>query len=275
MSLLSCIGKHFDRLILCPRRTDQMMIGEPDLLALDFDGVICDGLKEYFQTAWRAHCQLWAPDVSEPPLGLAEAFYRLRPIVETGWEMPVVIHALRSGFTEREILQDWHNLSLELVQHHRMTPQAVGQVVDRVRDRWIAEDLSGWLAEHQFYPGVVDWLKTLGKFVIISTKESRFIQQLLLQVGIEMPSTHLFGKEQQRPKYTILRELKPQYRSIWFVEDRFKTLEKVIQQPDLGDVKLFLADWGYNLPSERETAQRSDRVRLISLAHLPQGFSSW
>jgi 3-deoxy-D-manno-octulosonate 8-phosphate phosphatase KdsC-like HAD superfamily phosphatase len=27
----------------------------PQTLALDFDGVLCDGLLEYFETAWRAY----------------------------------------------------------------------------------------------------------------------------------------------------------------------------------------------------------------------------
>jgi phosphoglycolate phosphatase-like HAD superfamily hydrolase len=247
---------------------------KPDLVALDFDGVICDGLREYFQTAWRAHCQLWMPtSMEQPPAGLAEAFYRLRPVVETGWEMPVVIHALRSGFSEAEILRDWPNLSLELLQHHKVTAQEVARMVDGIRDRWIEQDLPSWLSEHRFYPGVVDWLKSLDNFAIISTKEGRFIQQLLAQVEIDIPADRLFGKEKLRPKYETLRQLKQRYPKIWFVEDRYKTLETVIQQPDLADVVLFLADWGYNLPSERDTARYSARVTLIGLEHLAQGVS--
>gem|GEM_PF-4100580 len=30
-----------------------MTIKTPTLIALDFDGVLCNGLIEYFQTAWR------------------------------------------------------------------------------------------------------------------------------------------------------------------------------------------------------------------------------
>jgi hypothetical protein len=251
---------------------------QPTLLALDFDGVICDGLREYFLTAWKAHCQLWVPeaaDVTQPPDGLAEAFYRLRPIVETGWEMPVVLHALRSGFTEVEILQDWPNLSLELLQHHELSPKQVGVMVDQVRDRWIAQDLPGWLAEHRFYPGVIDWLKTVDNFVIISTKEGRFIRQLLAQAGITLQDEQLFGKEQQRPKTAVLQELKQSNDRIWFVEDRINTLNKVIQHPELANVELFLADWGYNLPTEREAARSSDRIHLINLEQFAQGWESW
>jgi phosphoglycolate phosphatase-like HAD superfamily hydrolase len=248
---------------------------QPQLLALDFDGVLCDGLSEYFQTAWQAHCQIWTTGWLEPPPGLAEAFYRLRPTVETGWEMPVLIHALRSGFAESEILADWSNISVELLQHDNTSPQTVGAVVDAIRDRAIQTDLVNWLALHRFYPGVLDRLKTVENFVIISTKEGRFIQQLLSDAGIILKSDRIFGKEQKRPKYEILRELKRHYRSIWFVEDRLPTLEKVKQQSDLADVELFLANWGYNLPAERDRAAASDRIQLIGLEHFTAPFVAW
>ncbi len=251
------------------------MSDQPELLALDFDGVLCDGLREYFQTAWQTHCQLWTTDSVEPPSGLAEAFYRLRPIVETGWEMPVLIHALRSGFAEPEILADWANISVELLQQHQTSPQTVGAVVDRIRDRAIQTDLPNWLALHHFYPGVLDRLKAVENFVIISTKEGRFIQQLLNDAGVVPKPDQIFGKEQKRPKYEILRDLKRQYRSIWFVEDRLPTLEKVRQQADLHDVGLFLADWGYNLASERAQAAASDRIQLIGLEHFTAPFVAW
>lgn len=247
----------------------------PDLLALDFDGVICDGLREYFQTSWRAYCQLWHSPGAAPPEGLAEAFYRLRPVVETGWEMPVVLYALESGFSEAEILRDWHNLSLELLSQHRLEPRQVAAIVDGIRDSWIAQDLDRWLAEHRFYPGVVDRLKTLEQFVIISTKEARFIRALLAQAGITLREDQVFGKEQKRPKHEILRELQPHHDRIWFVEDRLKTLQGIEQQADLAEVGLFLADWGYNLPRERELAQTSDRIHLISLAQWDQDFGAW
>jgi hypothetical protein len=251
------------------------MINQPELLALDFDGVLCDGLREYFQTAWQAHCEIWAAAPQPPPDGLAEAFYRLRPVVESGWEMPLLIHALRSGFAEAEILADWANIAVELLQHNHIAPQAVGVVVDRIRDQAIDDHLPAWLAEHRFYPGVLDRLRTVENFVIISTKEGRFIHQLLSDAGIPLQPEQVFGKEQKRPKYEILRELQPHYGSIWFIEDRLPTLEKVSHQPDLANIRLFLADWGYNLPTERQQAAQSDRIQVIGLEQFTGPFAAW
>jgi phosphoglycolate phosphatase-like HAD superfamily hydrolase len=244
-----------------------------NLVALDFDGVICNGLNEYFQTSWRAYCQIWPDTQSIPPDHLAASFYRLRPVVETGWEMPIVLRALMLGYSESEILADWPPLAAAVIQLEQLNSKHVGHLLDQVRDRWIATDRSGWLAAHQFYPGVVEYLQTLTYFVIISTKEGRFIQQLLGQQGLALSQEQILGKEQQRSKADLLRDLRVTYDTIWFVEDRLQTLETVSRQADLSQVQLFLADWGYNLPAERQQAQHSDRIRLLSLGELTQGLA--
>ena len=38
------------------------MIDKPKILALDFDGVICNGLKEFFQTTLITFQKLWKDD---------------------------------------------------------------------------------------------------------------------------------------------------------------------------------------------------------------------
>ena len=235
------------------------------LMALDFDGVICNGLREYFQTSWRVYSQLWDVPHRVPSGKLAETFYRLRPVVETGWEMPLVLHALESGLSEADILRDWSNLATGLLQKSNMDAKSIGAMVDRTRDQWIVEDFADWLSYQTFYSGMIEFLKSYDRFVIISTKEGRFIRALLQPCGIELQDDQLYGKERQQPKHEILRALKPDYSHITFIEDRFKTLQTVAKQPDLGDIDLLLADWGYNLESEREAARKSDRIQLVSL----------
>src|SRR5262245_13629838 len=65
----------------------------PDILALDFDGVLCDGMREYFETSRRAHNRVWP---AGPRVGneVFPAFDRLRPVIMTGWEMPLLLRAI-------------------------------------------------------------------------------------------------------------------------------------------------------------------------------------
>lgn len=258
------------------------MIPTPTVLALDFDGVLCDGLREYFRTSWQAYCNLWQPIKQEPPNGLAESFYRLRPVVETGWEMPLLLHALLQGVSEAAVLQDWAAIAQQLVATEQLHPAALIAEVDGIRDQWIASNVTSWLAEHRFYPGVCDRLKatlqTDTQVAIISTKEGRFIQQLLVQQGIDLTDLQLFGKEVKRPKSEILFELMQVFGSdaiFWFVEDRLETLQSITKKPELDTVQLFLADWGYNTSRDRDQTVNDARIQLISLDQFAGDFAGW
>lgn len=260
-----------------------MTVKHPAILALDFDGVICDGLIEYFEVAWRTYCQIWPSVHDTPPDDLALRFYRLRPVIETGWEMPVLIKALIDGFADEQILQDWLKITPAILTADHLEAKEIMKKLDGLRDEWIATDLEGWLSLHKFYPGVIERLKlTLAsglQLFIVTTKEGRFVKQLLQQEGVNLTDTAIFGKEVKRPKYETLRELisqeKIKHENLWFVEDRLKTLELVKQQSDLKDVQLFLADWGYNTQPEREAGQNDSRIRVISLSDFSQDFSHW
>jgi phosphoglycolate phosphatase-like HAD superfamily hydrolase len=253
-------------------------MNKPDhtLIAFDFDGVICDGLREYFQTSRRVYCEVWQDDRSDSD-DWAEAFYRLRPVVESGWEMPLLIRALAIGLPEDELFANWESIAQDLLAESNWTAKQLGQQVDRTRDAWIAEDLAGWLDLHRFYPGVLDRLRALladrqCHAVIITTKEGRFVEQLLGRAGLSFPADRIYGKAIGQPKYQTLAQIMAAQgiagRSVQFIEDRLKALELVAAQPDLDTVQLILADWGYNTASERQSAIDSGRIQLLSLNEL-------
>lgn len=256
------------------------MSQSPQILALDFDGVICNGLEEYFQTARSAYQQIWpGSSIADET---ATIFKQLRPVIETGWEMPVLLRAIAIDVPPLEIASDWATVRDRIVASEGIEPQKVGQQLDGVRDRWIEEDLEEWLSLHQFYPGIIDLLQSLIhssiQLYIVTTKEGRFVQQLLRQQGVDLVAENIFGKEVKRPKPETLRRIIAQSSSgsqLFFVEDRFKTLEITSQQSDLAQVELFLADWGYNTESDRIAAGQHSRIRLISLRQFVCGDFDW
>jgi phosphoglycolate phosphatase-like HAD superfamily hydrolase len=246
------------------------------ILALDFDGVICDGMAEYWQTAWRTYTQVWQLDRLEPSPGVAEKFRELRPLIEVGWEMPVLIRALTLGISTERMQSSWQRIRDRILADGRLSGVKVSQQLDSVRDNWISQDPASWLRLHQFYPGVIDLLKDLPNRkiqpVIITTKESRFVTQLLVEQGVELASEFVWGKELKRSKTDSLKQIldrgtkKPP--TVWFVEDRLSTLAKVATQPELESVKLYLAEWGYNTAAEREAAIGQARIQTLSLVDL-------
>ena len=175
-------------------------------------------------------------------------------------------------------------MAQQLLKQWGLEAADIGKQLDQTRDESIATDAANWLSLHRFYPGVAEKLRSIlassVKLLIITTKEGRFVQQLLQQQGVQLPQECIIGKESKRPKPQVLRELQAQAPpnsplSLWFVEDRLKTLQSVQQQPDLNAVKLYLADWGYNTPSERESIRRDQRIQLLSLSQFAEDFPDW
>ena len=247
------------------------------ILALDFDGTICDGMAEYWQTAWRTYTQVWQLDRLEPSAGVAEKFRELRPLIEVGWEMPVLIRALTLGISTERMVSSWQRIRDRILADSRLSGVKVSQQLDLVRDTWIQQDSASWLRLHQFYPGVVDTLNSLPdrkiQPIIITTKESRFVSQILQEHGIELGSEFIWGKELKRSKTDSLKMIldrgAKKSPTVWFVEDKLSTLTKIASQPELEAVKLYLADWGYNTAAERESVQQQSRIQMLALADLP------
>ncbi len=253
----------------------------PDLLALDFDGVLCNGLKEYAQSAWKAYQQIWSTEETLND-ALRDRFYPLRPVIETGWEMPVLYRALVLGKTDSEILEHWPQISQDIVTQDNLDPKRLSHTLDTVRDEWIQADLGGWLQLHEFYPGVLQKLQQALQnpdleVYIITTKEGRFVKQLLQQQNVEIERDRIFGKEVKRPKAETLKQLLSRHpqAEIWFVEDMLKTLYKVQKQPELASVRLFLANWGYNTESAHQAASADEKVQLMSLEMFAGDFRDW
>lgn len=261
-----------------------MQADSPTLLALDFDGVLCDGLREYFQSSWRTYCQVWRPESDLPPESLAERFYRLRPVIETGWEMPLLLRSLITGTSEAEIWRQWRGVSRRAIEVESLDPKAIARRLDAVRDEWIATDLEGWLEMHRFYPGAIErlqsWLAAGSPPVyIVTTKEGRFVRQLLQKAGIDFPPEQVIGKEVKRSKADTLKHLLPTSKKVethlWFVEDRLPALKTARQELAGRSLGLFLADWGYNTEQMRDSVAGEPAIELLSLEQFTGDFATW
>ncbi|MFM8004786.1 MAG: HAD family hydrolase, partial [Dolichospermum sp.] len=103
---------------------------------------------------------------------------------------PVLIKALIAGFSDDQILQSWTTITSEILAANNLEIKAVSTQLDNLRDEWIEKDLDGWLSLHRFYPGVIERLKitleTEIQLYIVTTKEGRFVKQLLQQEGVNL-----------------------------------------------------------------------------------------
>lgn len=256
----------------------------PALLALDFDGVICDTAHEGYRSAWHV-CREVIPALSEAaPTDQAQRFVRLRPVLEHGWEFPLLMLAILDGIPEATIWESFQTTCRQqLLERYRVTPKQLAVLMDEARDGAIRRNLDDWLAGQALYPGMADRLRAILSsdilLYIITTKEARFANTLLETHGVAVPTDRIWGKERARPKAELLRSLAAAhtipFRNIWFVEDRLQTIRAVQGEADLAAVGLFLALWGYIMPKDPDAAARDPRIVPLSLDRFCQDFSAW
>lgn len=259
------------------------------MLALDFDGVLCDGRPEYFEAARRAYRQTW-PAARSVPDGAAAAFAAYRPLVESGWEMPVLLHAVLVGEPAEALIDRaaWLATARRLLDAADLAPELLGRALNRVRDEWFARDPGDWLRHNVFYPGVVPRLvQTAAEgtpVAVVTTKAERFARALLTAQDSRLGQLRIVGREPGRaaiPKpeslvrLTTAHGLQAGAEGLWFVEDLLETLDSVHATPALAAARLFLADWGYNTLEQRASVGWRPHVRLLSRGAWTAPFSSW
>ena len=247
-----------------------MRVQQLPLLVFDFDGVLVDGMEEYWWSARRAALELERQGPRKgPPLRLPEdiptAFRQLRPLIHKGWEMVLVAAELgRSDGSVESLLGAYPEALAAAQARWGQSSEALQALLEEVRREALATDRPGWLERHHFYPGVRERLQQLEQdkapWVVLTTKGEAFTGELLR--AAELRPVALYGHEAGGKTEVLLSLLEQQpgadgaLRPLWFVEDRRPTLELVRQSAGLGTVRCLLASWGYLAPGDREGLEK-------------------
>jgi phosphoglycolate phosphatase-like HAD superfamily hydrolase len=229
------------------------------LYALDFDGVICDSAVETGITGWKAASQIWSDMQGPAPSVLIEQFRLLRPIIETGYEAILAMRLLHLGNSVDSIYSSYADKTQALLAQAQVTTDDLKKLFGQTRDTWIADDLADWVAMNPLFAGVAEKLQQLGQrhsWLIITTKQERFVKQILQANAIELADQAIYGLDRNLSKVEVLKNLLNQQseQAIYFVEDRLPTLLNVAKQPELASVKLIFALWGYNTEADKALA---------------------
>lgn len=242
------------------------------LYTFDFDGVICDSALETSITAWRACRQyLWPKMPEQIPNEIIDQFKIVRPALETGYEAILIVRLLFEGVDPHIMLNDFSSRMNGLIRRDQLDTDKLKKRFGHTRDIWIENDLNDWLSMNPLFPGFYSKLSQLDpeQCFIITTKQERFVHQILSANHITLPEQHIFGLERNLSKPQILKLLQDDHldQQIIFIEDRLPTLIKVQEDTTLHNVDLRLADWGYNTDSDKQQALKKD-IKHISLDQL-------
>ena len=124
------------------------------LLIFDFDGVIVDGLVEYWDSARKACLQM--PGVkkveSTLPIEVPEAFRILRPWVNDGWEMVLLAAEFSRPDSSlntqgaQSFSENYHQLCNQALQEWQWSSEQLQEALDSIRKEEITNNFEKWLA---------------------------------------------------------------------------------------------------------------------------------
>lgn len=238
--------------------------------ALDFDGVICDSAVETAITGWKAASQIWQDmPHSDAPQSLIDQFRLVRPIIETGYEAILAMRLLFLGESCAAIYSDYQAKTQQLLEQAQVSSDDLKKLFGTTRDHWIANDLPDWIAMNPLFAGVKEKLQAIGQthtWYVITTKQERFVKQILTANDIELAEQRIFGLDRNMSKPEVLKDLLIAHpdQPIEFVEDRLPTLLNVQKHPELSKVELLFATWGYNTQEDKAIASQQG-FRMLSL----------
>ncbi|MBI9083692.1 MAG: HAD family hydrolase [Desulfobacterales bacterium] len=243
------------------------------ILALDFDGVICDSSREIFLVTLRTCAALDSDldaaeyldrlqarsgdrdDFAADPV--YTAFVALFPLGNGAEDFAVALKAVMSGLA----LPDQAAYDRYFRQQNAGWKDAFHRAFYDQRAALRAEDEARWLALHGTWPAVTSLLKDRAgavPYAVCTAKDAVSVQKLLAHFGIgDLFSVDLIlDKETGAQKIAHLTELARRTgvdpAEITFVDDKVSHLQKVAP---LG-VRCVLAAWGDNGSREHLQARQ-------------------
>lgn len=236
---------------------------QPIVYALDFDGVICDSAVETAITGWKTAGRLW-PDMKADRLSASfiDRFRNIRPAIETGYEAIFAMRMIERELDDSAVVKGFDKNKQSLLDEIDANTDYLKQLFGETRDQWIAADMPGWIGVNPLFPNMASKLKQLSDravWYVVTTKQERFVKQILNANQIELSNDKIFGLERNRSKADILVEIVAGHpnEEIYFIEDRLPALLAVRKHTKLQELRLQLAAWGYNTLHDRLEAERA------------------
>lgn len=230
--------------------------------ALDFDGLICDGLKECILVAWNGYHNEEVTAFSDEGLAAVppwfiERFGYLRNFAKHLGHFYVPLIDNDTVITSQADFD---------ARYKQISSDDVFQFVTKVsRYRQIVREgmPEQWLGYHTLYPGMRDFLASIKvPTYIVTAKDRRSVLSILKRAGIDMEEDRVYGDYQLKLEAfaDIANREQVDNENLYFFDDN---VLNVIEAKN-ANYNAFWATWGYNIPNHFELAKQHS-VRGLSL----------
>ncbi len=249
------------------------------IFLFDFDGVIVDGMHEYWHSSLLAcekylnssHISIDQKRYKRVP----NSFKEIRPWVKYGWEMILIVHEIikvenpLKNHNKDDFINNYYQNCQRILNDNSWIAEDLQKILDKSRQYQIDKDFKSWVKLHDPFVEVINFMKELKrreiKTGIITTKGKIFAEKILKQLNI-FPE-FIFGYE-SGTKIKIAEKLSQNHEILGFIEDRKKTLIDIKQNSETSHIPCFLADWGYLKGLDRYNL--SNEIKLLKLVELEE-----
>ena len=257
--------------------SNEELVSKKKLILFDFDGVIIDGINEYWSSSLLASKKYLLPYKIEQNFNIQEkvssTFVDIRPWVKYGWEMVLITHEIikkndpLNHENKNQFIQNYKKNCREILKKNLWEPKILQTYLDKARECQISDNFEKWIELHRPFTQVVEFIRKAKKnnyqIGIITTKRSTFTLKILNNFNIY--SDLIFGYE-SGSKIKIISKLKQEFEIVGFLEDRRQTLINIRNNSETKHISCFLADWGYLKKSDR--INLPNEIKLIKLTDL-------
>jgi len=228
------------------------------VLALDFDGVICDSAREAFVVALRTYRRVLSPAFvrGERDEALFAEFVARMPLGNRAEDYAIALTSIERG----RRLEDQAAYDAFRAELDAAALRAFHKQFYRERAAWMQRDSAGWHSQMRAYPGICELLRRRAGEVVLAiatAKDRRSVRALLTHYGVAalFPEDAVLDKETSASKREHVRLIAERagtaLSEVTFVDDKVSHLEDVA---GLG-ARCVLAAWGYNGARERRIAE--------------------
>jgi len=247
------------------------------LILFDFDGVIINGIDEYWSSSKLACEKYLLTSLKnlnrEKYIDVPKIFVEVRPWVKYGWEMILLTHEILKRYkplnqlTKDTFLENYEENCSKLLLENAWNSFELQQCLDKARAFQIRNDFKKWLSLHKPFNEVVSFIRRATykgyKIGIISTKSRIFTSKILTNLKI-FPEL-IYGYESGN-KVDIISNLSQNYDIKGFIEDRRKTLSNILENNQTKNINCYLAEWGYLKSTDKINLPKG--IKLIKIKNL-------
>ncbi len=168
------------------------------IFLFDFDGVIVDGMEEYWHSSLLA-CERYlnSPNITiDQKLyqGVPYSFKEIRPWVKYGWEMILIVHEIiktenpLKSDNKDDFINNYHQNCQRILNENSWIAEDIQKMLDKSRKYQIDKDFKSWVNLHKPFFEILNFMKELSKrgikIGVITTKGKIFAEKILKQLNI-------------------------------------------------------------------------------------------